>query len=317
MTHPTHGGRPAVRVALVTAAAARDLDDDLPPLVDAFERLGADVEVVDWDAPQADWSAFDLALVRSTWDYHGRYEAFRAWIEAATERTALHNPAEVLAWNTDKRYLRDLAAAGLAVVPTAFLEPDDVGASHPGTDAASDPVDRALGTAGEVVVKPAVSAGARNTARYLLDDPDERARAATHARSLLDAGRVVMVQPYLDSVDTHGETALVVIDGAVSHALRKGPLLHRGAAMDDALFAMEDMSARDATPAEEAVADAVVAHLADRFGRVPLYARVDLLADGDGRPVLLEFELTEPSLFLGFAPGAADGFARAALARLR
>jgi O-ureido-D-serine cyclo-ligase len=298
-----------VRVALVTAAPARDLDDDLPPLAAALGRFGACVDVVDWDDPRADWSGFDLALVRSTWDYHGRYDEFRTWIERAGARTALHNPPEVLVWNTDKRYLRDLAAAGLPVVPTTFLDPDDPGAV--------DADGSVLGDAGEVVVKPAVSAGARNTARYLLDEPAERARAAEHARALVGAGRVVMVQPYLASVDTRGETAVVVVDGAISHALRKGPLLHRGAESDDALFAWEDMSARDASVAEAAVAEAVVTHLAARFGRAPLYARVDLLAGEDGEPVVLELELTEPSLFFTHAPDAVERFARAALARAR
>lgn len=303
---------PAVRVALVTAPEARGLDDDLPPLVDALVHLGASVEMVAWSDERVDWAGFDLALVRSTWDYHRHLVRFRAWIEEAAGRTALHNPPEVLTWNIDKRYLRDLADAGLPVVPTTFLDPAD-----PETLDRPPSAGPLLGESGEVVIKPAISAGARNTARYLLDDATERARAVSHADSLLREGRVVMAQPYLASVDTRGETAVVVVDGVVSHALRKGPLLQRGAELDDALFAPEDMGTRDATPAEVAVADAAVAHLVERFGRAPLYARVDLLAGDDDRPVLLELELTEPSLFFDHAPGSADRFARAALARAR
>lgn len=329
------------RVALVSARAARDLDDDLAPLLAAFARLGATAEVQDWDDPDVDWSSYDMALVRSTWDYHARYDEFRDWVDRVAAVTDLHNPVEVIAWNTDKRYLRELSEAGIPVVPTTFLNPEVLGPVRAtwggfrdavsGSDgvvtargagdplpaaSGSDPVADALGARGEVVVKPSVSAGARNTARYVLDDAAQRSRAVEHVHSLLEAGRVVMVQPYLDSVDARGETAVVVIDGTVSHALRKGPLLRRGAEMDGALFAIEDMSSREATGDEVAVAASVVELLEVRFGRPPLYARVDLLAGQDGAPVLLELEMTEPSLFFEFAPEAADRFARAALARL-
>ena len=109
-------------IALVTSASGRPRDDDLAPLTAALDRLGAEVTVVDWDDPAADWSAFDLAVVRSTWDYTDRYAGV-----PRVERSlrAAHPPRQrprVIRWNTDKRYLADLAGAGVRVVPTTFVE---------------------------------------------------------------------------------------------------------------------------------------------------------------------------------------------------
>ena len=132
-------------------------------------------------------------------------------------------------------------------------------------------------------------------------------------RPLLAAGRSVMLQPYLQSVDPDGETALIFIDGRFSHAIRKGPLLPRGAAASGALFAAEEITVRSAAADERALAERILGALP--FGSL-LYARVDLIRDAAGGPVLLELELTEPSLFLNHAPGAAARLAAAALARL-
>jgi glutathione synthase/RimK-type ligase-like ATP-grasp enzyme len=248
---------------------------------------------VAWDAPGVDWDAFDLVVVRSTWDYTARLPAFLAWADRVGAR--LRNPPEVLRWNTDKRYLADLDAAGIPVVPTTFLEP---GAPMVLPD-------------GPCVVKPVVSAGSRDTARH-----DQRRAAAAHAQELLDDGRVVMVQPYVAGVDEAGETALLYVDGAYDHAIRKGPMLLGGRAAVDGLFAPEAIEPREPSAAEHAVAERVAAFVAERFGGPLLYARIDLLPTPHG-PLLLELELTEPSLFLEHAPGAAERFAEAIRRRVR
>lgn len=242
-----------------------------------------------WDDPAVDWGAFDLVVLRSPWDYTDRRDAFVAWVESLGDRVL--NPAEVVRWNTDKRYLADLDAAGLPVVPTTFLEPGAV----------------VVLPDGPCVVKPAISAGSRDTERH--DDP--RA-ASAHAQQLLGDGRIVMVQPYVADVDHAGETALLYFDGAYDHAIRKGPLLLAGPAAVDGLFAPEDIRPRDPRPAERELADAVVAEAQRRFGRL-LYARVDLVGD---EPAVLELELTEPSLFFGHSDGAAARFAAAIRRRL-
>jgi O-ureido-D-serine cyclo-ligase len=289
-------------IALVTAASAAHLDEDLPPLVDALAARGHDADVVVWDDAGVDWSAYSAALVRSTWDYVPRREEFLAWAARAARATVLVNPPVVLAWCTDKHYLAELAGAGVPVTPTTFVEPGEDAASWRWPDDGS-----------EVVVKPAVSAGSLDTARYR---PDRRDEAVAHVGRLLAAGRSALVQPYLAAVDDDGETALVVVDGVASHAVRKGPILRDGTVFVEGLYAAEHLSARAPTDAELAVAGRAVAVVAGvDGGRVPLYVRVDLVPSAGG-PVVLEVEACEPSLFLTYAPGATDRLADALLARL-
>ena len=291
-------------VALVTARAARGLDADLPVLLAAFAAAGAHAEIADWDDAAVDWGRFDLALLRSAWDYTERLPQFLAWVERTAGLTLLLNPPPVVRWNSDKHYLRELAAGEVPVVPTTFV---DAGAEpRPVLEAFL-----ARHSCAGVVVKPAVGAGSRDARRH--------ERAATgemlaHLQPLLAAGRSMMLQPYLERVDRDGETALVFIEGAFSHAIRKGPLLPAGAPATAALFAPEKISPRVPATAELEVARRAVAQVP--FGQL-LYARVDLIRDAAGQPRVLELELTEPSLFISHAPGSEERFAAAALARLR
>jgi len=290
-----------VRVGIATAAALPELDEDGPLLLTALARAGIDAEPVVWSAPRKDWDSYDGVVLRSTWDYASRRSAFLAWARAVASATRLWNPLPVVEWNTDKRYLRDLAAAGVPVVPTAWVEPGE---------------DFTPPASGEYVVKPVVSAGARDTSRYLAGRDDER--AARHVDDLSAVGRPIMVQPYLAAVDgDEAETALVHLGGAFSHALRKGSLLRLDGAPVEGLYAEEDIRPWDATADQRAVADAVLTALADRGWADLLYARVDLVRDDTGEPVVLEVELTEPSLFLQHDPPAADRLAAALLRGLR
>jgi len=296
----------------VTYAPLPDLDADDAPLLDALASRGAHAEAVVWDDPQVDWSGFDLVVIRSTWDYMDRLEEFLAWAEQVSEVSTLANPVEVLRWNTDKAYLRDLEAHGIAVVPTKYLDPEvhnegrKIHARIPGR--------------AEFVVKPTVSAGSKDTARYRSGDVEDRGAAVRHVRRLLSEGRSVMIQPYLKAVDEVGETALMYVGGLFSHAARKGAILKDfGFALDEPLMA-EEMSPREPSPAERAVGDAVIAALphlvADAGAAFPLlYARVDVVPDDEGRPVVLEVEVTEPSMFLRLEPGSVDRFADTVVAR--
>ena len=283
-----------MRIALVTHAGLPDLDPDDLPLVPAFAALGARAEPVLWDDPAVDWSAFAAVLLRSPWDYFRRYEEFLAWCERAAAESRLFNPPELVAWNTDKRYLVSLAERGAPVVPTAVLER--------GADADLASLAMARGWS-EVIVKPAVSADSWETIHV---GPERIAEGQAHLDRLLP-GRAMLVQPFLPSVESHGERCLVFLDGELAHAVRKNPLTRGGrwAGLPEGVPVTP-------TPEERAAAETVLDLACPER---PLYARVDLVHDGAGAPLLLELELTEPTLFLEEHPGAADRLAAALLRR--
>jgi len=274
-------------VALATCAEVPELDEDGPALVAALREHGVEPVAAVWDDRAADWARFDLVVLRSTWDYAERRDEFLAWIERLPR---VVNPPEVVRWNSDKAYLAELAAAGVAVVPTAFLEPG----------AGLDP------PAERFVLKPRISAGGRNTASY---EAHELELARRHLEELHAAGRAALVQPYLDGIDVAGEAALIWIGGAYSHAITKSALLRPGQTPGTELFLAETIAARAASPAERDAAERALAALPFEPHALA-YARVDLLPAPDG-PVVLEVELTEPSLYLGYDPAAAERFAHA------
>ncbi|MEO5559754.1 MAG: hypothetical protein ABIO49_08040, partial [Dokdonella sp.] len=269
-------------------------------------EAGADVAIADWDDAQVDWSQFDLALLRSPWDYAERLPQFLAWAERTAAATRLLNPLDVLRWNVDKHYLADLARNGVAIVASTFVEPDQL--AQNALDAFVAELDRSGIT--EYVIKPCVGAGSRDAQRHARANSD---CALAHLKRLLDAGRSALLQPYLGRVDEHGETALIYFDGQYSHAIRKGPLLRRGDGPTEALFAAEEITARTPSADERALAATVLAAMP--FRQSQLYARVDLIHDDAGAPCLLELELAEPSLFFAHSPGSAGRFASAVLAR--
>lgn len=283
-----------MRIALLTFAALPSLHADDRLLAGALAHRGADAVPVVWDDPSIDWRGFDAAVVRSTWDYTWRRDAFLARAEAIANVTRLWNPPPLLRWNAHKRYLGALAARGVPVVPTEYV---DAGA----------PLDlAALGRArgwDEVVVKPCVSAGARDTVRL-------RAATGQAAADALRARGDLMVQPYQPAVERDGEHSLVFFDGRFSHAVRKHPQLV-------AAPSAADPTPRAAAPDELATAARVLAAAAALHdGTPPLYARVDLVRAADGTPQLMELEAFEPRLFFTAHPAAADTLAAAILHRL-
>jgi O-ureido-D-serine cyclo-ligase len=291
---------PSLNIALVTGRPARGLDEDEPPLHLALQKLGCNVQIAEWDDTKVDWGSFDAALLRSAWDYAERVTEFLAWVERATKQTRVLNPLPIVRWNTDKHYLADLSKAGVAIVPSTFIEPGH----DPG-----EVVQKFLAahTQAEVVVKPAIGAGSRDAERHKRASIDA---TVAHVKRLLAANRSVLLQPYLDRVDRDGETALMFFEGKFSHAIRKGALLPPGGAATRGLFATETITPRTPGSDEMKLAERVVAAIP--FD-TPLYARVDLIRDDKGAPCLLELELTEPSLFFGYAAESADRFAAAVL----
>ena len=298
----------SLRIALVTAREALPVDQDLPPLIQAVNAAGAVAETPCWDDPSIDWSRYALAVLRSTWDYAERIDEFLAWAARCSSQTRLLNAPALVRWNTDKHYLLDLARAGVPVVPTRFVEP---GQGEPAArlDEFLDGGAQALhaghcGAFDEFVVKPAVGAGSRDVARYHRSDC---VTALAHLQRLVSQQRSTMLQPYLGRVDQHGETAVIYLGERFSHAIRKGPLLKLGAGLVAGLFAPEQITIRVPDTAEFDVAAAAYAAIP---GAPPPYARIDLIRGDDGRPVVLELELAEPSLFFVYAAGSADRFAK-------
>ncbi len=273
-----------VTIAFATSRPHRDFDVDLPLLSGAATARGRASEIVEWDDESVDWARFDVVVVRSCWDYVDRRDEFLDWARSVPR---LVNPADVLAWNTDKVYLRELAAAGVPVIDTRWdvRTGDDLPAST------------------EWVVKPAISAGSRDTARW--SSPGE---VYAHSEDLMAAGRTVMLQPYVPSVDSEGETALIYLGGRFSHGIRKGPLLGRGEGVRQDRDRREVITPRAPTAAQLDVAEQVLAAVPAALGGPgPLaYARVDLVTDIDGKSRLIELELTEPSLFLDQSEDGAE-----------
>ena len=289
------------RVAIATTAGVGDEWPDDAILAGELGGLGAEAAVEPWDG-DAQWSAYDLVVVRSTWDYTWRREEFLAWADRVGPR--LRNSPELLRWNSDKRYLADLGDAGIPVVPTVFAGPGDPPPA----------------LSGEIVVKPAVSAGARLTGRF---GPGTHGAARGLLEEIRAEGGTAMVQPYLESADTGGETAVVFIGGRRAHVLHKkavlspdevAPMREGGIAAAEAMFLEDLVTAGAAGPQELELAERVVGFCTERFGRAPLYARVDMLEGPGGAPVLLELEAVEPNLYLETAPEAAGTLARAILA---
>jgi hypothetical protein len=277
-----------MRLRIATASRLPEPDPDERPLVATLVERGLTVEVAAWDDPGVPWDDGTPALIRSTWNYIHALPAFLAW---SRRPRVLWNPAGIVAGNVHKRYLVDLAAAGHAVVPTVLVEQGQV---------ATPEALAGIPRGSRIVVKPAVSAGSYKTFRF---ETEERPQALAQATALA-VDRDVLIQPYLESVDGHGERALVWIAGTFTHAVRKSP---RFAGQDEAVSAALPVEAD-----EQALGEAILAPLASRL----LYARVDVARDAEGRPRLMELELVEPSLFLREHPPAMTRLAEALVTRL-
>jgi glutathione synthase/RimK-type ligase-like ATP-grasp enzyme len=261
-----------VKIALATCAKLPEPDVDEELLVAALRQRHLEVRLAAWDRPEDAIAAGEVCIVRSTWNYYRDVDAFLAWV-GRTPR--ILNSAQVIRWNAKKTYLRELEAAGIPIVPTAW--------DHPRTLPWET-----------VVIKPVVSAGSFATRRFT------RAEEAEARQFLAEAGREMMVQQWMPAVDSAGERSLVWIRGAgVTHAIRKSPRFADG---------QESVTSVPVADDERAFADRVVARVDGHEGL--LYARIDMIRDGDTLR-LMELELIEPSLFLKQHPPALERFANA------
>ena len=282
----------SIDVAIITCKRLPEVDSDEPVLLAALASAGLTAQMVPWDAEPRAFPNAKIQIVRSTWNYYHALDSFLAWTAEAERRAPLHNGADIIRWNTDKAYLRDLTARGIAVVPTAYV---DVGST--------EDLSELMQSRGwdDVVVKPRISAGSFATTRHLLDDlhGGEITRAASE--------RALMVQPYVKTVDGRGERSYIFIDGEPTHAMRKSPRLAGQA---------ESVQSVPLDEVDVAFARRVLEVAASRSRTKLLYARVDIARDDRDAPMVMEVELVEPSLFFTHAPQALTQFVRAVGARV-
>jgi glutathione synthase/RimK-type ligase-like ATP-grasp enzyme len=284
---------PRPRIAIATCASydREMVDDEL--LAEALRERGCVALSAAWDDPGVDWGGFDLCLVRSTWDYHDKHREFLAWARRVEAAAGLRNPAEVIAWNIDKTYQRELAAAGVPTVPTVWVDR--------GADADLEEVLAHRGW-DQAVVKPVVDLGGRNLRRV-------RAGESSPALQLTLERSGAMIQPFLPSLESAGELSLIYIDGDLTHAVRK-----RAAPGDFRVQSIWGGTVERVEPGDQAVR--LSGQALAQLEETPLYARVDLVTDPDGALCLIELELIEPSLYLTQHPPAAAALAEATLLRI-
>jgi glutathione synthase/RimK-type ligase-like ATP-grasp enzyme len=280
-------------IAFVTYSAAPDLTADDRLAAEELRRRGAEVEAVIWNDPGVLWSRYDRVVIRSCWDYFEHAEEFFAWLDRMEkEGIPLWNPVQLVRGNVDKAYLGEFAAAGLPVIPTAGLER---GAA---VDLAGLLDERGWTDA---VIKPSISGGAFRTRRI---SRDEAAAVQAELDELL-ATSGVLIQPFLPEIQTAGEWSLIFLGGEYSHAALKRPRAGDFRVQEHLGGSAE---AARPTPALIEQARAVVASISGPW----IYARVDGV-EIDGAFLLMELELTEPSLFLATDPRAPARFAEAIL----
>lgn len=281
-------------ISLITYRDLPELDPDDQLLAKALQQRGCKVQGLVWNDEKVDWSKAGVCIIRSTWDYHLHYEKFCQWLVQTSKVTSVWNAAELILWNSKKTYLRDLARAGLPIIPSVFVDANS-------TQSLAEIMLAQSWT--DVVIKPTVGLATAGVLRvsgaHALDAGDE------HIHELLKTGEA-MVQEFMSSVEGYGERALSFIDGKYSHCVRKAPFQAL------AVAGRAGETAVEATAAEIEIAERTLAFL----DVIPLYARVDLVGDKDNNPQLMEFELVEPSLFLQTKPEAAELFADAVVSRV-
>ncbi len=293
------------RITLVTSAEMPNLYSDEAGLPDALSERGADPQIKIWNDPDVDWSQAGVCVVRSVSDYARDRSAFLAWAQSIPR---LLNHAEILRWNSDKHYMIDLAARGLPVIPTTWLEPDQ--------HLSKQQVHSRFPAMGDFVVKPAVSSGVRDIGRYTANDTDQRQAAILQAMHLLEQGRSVMVQRYVQQIDVNGEISLVFFNGLVSHSVEKRAELHPARITDPRMHEVV-VTAQQAGEEQwrwgEQIRAVLHANVRSLLGHDEqfLFNRVDLVPDGQGSFLVMEVSMVDADLYLKATPEALGNFADA------
>jgi hypothetical protein len=281
-------------IGIATCTAIPDADEESELLRAALAQRGVPSESAAWDDPGADWSRYSAVVIRTAGHWRRDPGRFRRWVSSVPARVI--PPAQMVAWNLDRQgHLEELRDAGVNVARTLYVWPDG-GYRLP---------------AGKFVVKPAVPAAPHQVAVYG-DNDEDWCRAGAHIRALHDTGRTVMIQPYYSSVEAHGETALVYIGGQFAGAVRRDAVLR---AWPQVGRRPEAVSPQSAEPDALHASDLALKFITRRFG-CPVSARVDILRNDLGVPVVSAVELIDAPLFLRLLPGAVDRLAVAIVRRV-
>lgn len=293
------------RVTLATSSAMPKLYHGEEGLLDALAERGCDPSIKVWNDPDVDWGDAGTVVVRSVSDYPLQRDAFLEWTKRVPR---ILNHPDILQWNTHKTYLRSLAKRGLPTIPTTWLEPEQNLSKHQ--------IHTRFPASGEFIVKPAVSSGVRDIGRYTTLSTSQRQAAIAQVQQLLGEGRTVMLQRYLEEIDTHGEISLVFFNGLVSHAVEKRAVLHPASITEPRMHE----AVVTAEPADhiawkwgEEIRRVLHAYVRERIGRDEqfLFNRVDIVPDGLGSFRVMEVSLVDADLYLSATPEALGNFADA------
>ncbi|QCR25084.1 hypothetical protein C1N53_13935 [Pontibacter sp. SGAir0037] len=263
-------------VSLGNYTANADSEDDR--LFRFLKDKGHQVSFQIWEDERVDWSAFDVAIVKSPWDYFDKIEAFYIWLhKMEQQRCQVLNPVKTIRWNADKIYFRDLEKQGVSVVPSYWLEQ--------GSEFNAAAIFEELGTP-KIIVKPRVSGGSKNT--FALNKTEAASETAKINELLQKEG--FLAQPFLEEIKTKGEWSFLFFGGKYSHAVLK-------TAKPGDFRVQHFLGGSVHTPEPPAHLLATAEDIALKFASDCLYARVDGV-EINGRLVLMELELIEPFLFL-------------------
>ncbi|RZV20019.1 hypothetical protein EOJ41_09955 [Vibrio alginolyticus] len=294
------------KVALISDSDSLSVDYDMPLITDAFKNTDVQADVVFWDESNPDWSMYDAVVLRSPWTYIDKIQPFIEFCQNIEKNSVLLNPVSVIEWNSNKKYLKQLEAQGIPIVPTEIIY------SANEIHHALDRIQKCDWDVKEIVIKPTIGAYSFGVVRFSVKDID---KIRKHVTYLLELDKGVIIQPYLHTIEEHGETNMIYFNNSYSHAIKKEALLsqHGETKTPD----MEYRKIKEASDEEKALAIRILNLVQSSLGlnEPLLYARLDFIEDKNGQPLLLELEITEPSLSLPLTPKCTDMFVQSIINR--
>ena len=260
-------------------------------LKSAFEAQGLKVDITYWDNPSYEWQQTKSVLFRTVWDYFERFDEFWEWLEQVKTKTRLINSYELIKWNIDKHYLRDLKNNGIQVVPTYFA---DRGNNISLQEIAN------LNDWKHIVIKPAISASAFNTYKIINDEIEQKEQLFHELLQTHD----MLVQPFFPTISELGEASLMVFGGKFTHAILKKAKAGDFRVQDDFGGTVHDYN-----PTQEEIKFAE--KVFQSCTSLPIYGRVDIVWDSNKHIYLSELEIIEPELWIRNRPESANKIAEA------